>query len=147
MVCRVCGATNEPGRKFCGHCGTRLALTCPTCGTSNPGDARFCGECGQALGPADASSAPARAGSGGGGTLPGRVASPSGSVAAPITERRLVSVLFADLVGFTGVSEGRDPETVREAENSLKRVKFIRRTVHISRLGAEFWQACDPWAR
>jgi hypothetical protein len=38
-------------------------------------------------------------------------------------------------------------ETVREAENSLKRVKFIRRTVHISRLGAEFWQACDPWAR
>ena len=32
----------------------------------------------------------------------------------PVTERRLVSVLFADLVGFTPLSESRDPEEVRE---------------------------------
>ncbi|MEC3979930.1 Abi-alpha family protein [Amycolatopsis sp. H20-H5] len=38
-------------------------------------------------------------------------------------------------------------ETVREAENAVKRVKFIRRTVHISRLGASFWRACDPSLR
>ena len=31
-----------------------------------------------------------------------------------MAERRLVSVLFADLVGFTTISEGRDPEEVRE---------------------------------
>jgi hypothetical protein len=37
-------------------------------------------------------------------------------------------------------------ETVRQAENSVKRVKFVRRTVHISRLGAQFWEACDPTA-
>jgi hypothetical protein len=37
-------------------------------------------------------------------------------------------------------------ETVRQAENSVKRAKFIRRTVHISRLGAQFWEACDPTA-
>lgn len=35
-------------------------------------------------------------------------------------------------------------ETVREAEKSVKRAKFVKRTVHISRLGAQFWQACDP---
>jgi class 3 adenylate cyclase/tetratricopeptide (TPR) repeat protein len=33
---------------------------------------------------------------------------------AQATERRLVSILFADLVGFTARSDGRDPEQVRE---------------------------------
>jgi class 3 adenylate cyclase len=32
----------------------------------------------------------------------------------PTAERRLVSVLFADLVGFTAASEGRDAEATRE---------------------------------
>jgi class 3 adenylate cyclase/tetratricopeptide (TPR) repeat protein len=35
-------------------------------------------------------------------------------VAAPVAERRLVSVLFADLVGFTTLAEGRDAEETRE---------------------------------
>ena len=38
---------------------------------------------------------------------------PSGNEAR-VAERRLVTVLFADLVGFTTLSEGRDPEHVRE---------------------------------
>ena len=33
---------------------------------------------------------------------------------APTAERRLVSILFADLVGFTALSESRDPEEVRD---------------------------------
>ncbi|RJQ85986.1 Abi-alpha family protein [Amycolatopsis panacis] len=35
-------------------------------------------------------------------------------------------------------------ETVRAAEEQVKRCKVIRRTVHISRFGAQFWHACDP---
>ena len=35
MTCPACGSPNEPGRKFCGECGTRLAAVCPSCGTAN----------------------------------------------------------------------------------------------------------------
>jgi hypothetical protein len=35
-------------------------------------------------------------------------------------------------------------ETVRDAEKHVRRAKFVRRTIHVSRLGAQFWQACDP---
>jgi len=93
--CANCGTSNEPGRKFCGECGTRLSAACPACGVANPPGTKFCGECGTVL--AETSS------------LPGmEVAAPSGA------ERRLVSVLFADLVGFTSRSEDRDPEETRE---------------------------------
>ncbi|MDP9243850.1 MAG: AAA family ATPase, partial [Chloroflexota bacterium] len=92
MICTSCGAENELGRKFCLACGERLEVTCATCGAANTPGARFCGECGNALSPTDAP----------------RVAS------TPVSERRRVSVLFADLVGFTTISEARDAEDVRE---------------------------------
>src|SRR5262245_5254912 len=90
MICPACGTENRAGRKFCSRCGSALAPRCPSCGATNePGDA-FCGECGAALQP---EGAPAP---------------------APAAERRLVTVLFADLVGFTPLSEERDAEEVRE---------------------------------
>jgi class 3 adenylate cyclase/tetratricopeptide (TPR) repeat protein len=93
LRCVACGTENEQGRKFCLECGTPLASTCPACGSSNTPEAKFCGECGGAL----TDGAPARA-----------------PVEAATAERRLVSILFADLVGFTTLSESRDSEEVRE---------------------------------
>ena len=61
-------------------------VTCAVCGRENPQDARFCNACGAALGPAPG---------------PGR------------EERKVVTVLFADLVGFTSRAERMDPEDVR----------------------------------
>ena len=103
MVCSVCGAANQPGRKFCGECAAPLAVVCPTCGTANPPSVKFCGECAT---PLVAGATP----------VPRVAANPSSSAAVPVpvSERRLVSVLFADLVGFTALSADRDPEETRE---------------------------------
>ncbi len=103
MICPTCGAANEAGRKFCGECGTRLAAACPACGTPNPADTKFCGECGTALAGTSAARPTSTVRAGG-----------IDAVQARVAERRLVSVLFADLVGFTALAEGRDPEETRE---------------------------------
>ncbi|HEX4745649.1 MAG TPA: adenylate/guanylate cyclase domain-containing protein [Gaiellaceae bacterium] len=97
-LCAACGSANEPGRKFCGECGIALATACPSCGTPNGPGVKFCGECGSPLT---------------GLTSPATQAQPA-QPAAPAAERRLVSVLFADLVGFTTLSERRDAEETRE---------------------------------
>src|SRR5690242_8380613 len=86
MHCPACGTENRADAKFCGGCGQALGHSCPACGAANDPGMRFCNECG----------APLEAG------------------AAPAAERRLVSVLFADLVGFTKASEARDAEETRE---------------------------------
>jgi len=91
-TCGACGAENRPGRKFCAACGAALGVPCPACGAENQPGEHFCGECGARLGEA---AAPPR-------------------VEAPTAERRLVSVLFVDLVGFTAASEGRDAEETRD---------------------------------
>jgi class 3 adenylate cyclase/tetratricopeptide (TPR) repeat protein len=90
MICSACEAENRAGRKFCSNCGAPLALACPSCGAANEPDDRFCGECGSLL------------------------AADGAASAQPQAERRLVSVLFGDLVGFTALSENRDPEEVRD---------------------------------
>ena len=110
MICASCGTENREGRKFCSECASPLAVACPACGAPNQPGEKFCGECAAALGgPTPAPGAGARsAGPGAAGTPP------RAPGAAPIAERRLVSVLFADLVGFTPFAEEKDPEEVRE---------------------------------
>jgi class 3 adenylate cyclase/tetratricopeptide (TPR) repeat protein len=92
LTCRDCGTVNEPSQRFCGNCGSGLALPCSNCGQDNPPGFHFCGNCGHPL-PEDESSSPA--------------------APPPTEERRWATVLFADLSGFTTLSERMDPEDVR----------------------------------
>ena len=63
---------------------------------------------------------------------PVRPAGPGGaSSRGPVAERRVCSVLFCDMAGFTPLAEARDPEAVREL---LSRYFDVARTV-ISRYG------------
>jgi class 3 adenylate cyclase/tetratricopeptide (TPR) repeat protein len=121
LVCANCRTDNPAGAKFCTECASPLARACANCGTANPAGAKFCGECAAPLSAGDA--APTAAA---GGAAP---AATGGSTHE--AERRLVSVLFADLVGFTPFAEERDAEDVRE---SLSRYFEIARQV-IERYG------------
>jgi predicted ATPase/class 3 adenylate cyclase len=85
-TCATCGFANPAGALFCGNCGNTLGRPCPSCGTTVSSELAFCTSCGTALG-ADEPRATAE-------------------------ERKIVSVLFADLVGFTGRAEELDPEDV-----------------------------------
>jgi class 3 adenylate cyclase len=78
-------------------------LACPNCGQQNRDAARFCDACGASL----AEPAPAR------------------------EERKVVTVLFADLVGFTSRAERMDPEDVR----ALLAPYYVRLRAELERFG------------
>jgi class 3 adenylate cyclase/tetratricopeptide (TPR) repeat protein len=115
MRCPQCGHDNPDGAKFCGECGTRFESRCPSCGTGNPPANKFCHECGQALAPPPAPAA--------------RFASPQSYTPKHLAEkiltartalegeRKQVTVLFADVSGFTSMSERLDPEEVHQLMN------------------------------
>jgi adenylate cyclase len=93
-------------------------MTCPGCGSAVQVDFAFCPRCGGSLeaarpSPSGASPALSRdrpsAGAGTGGARPEE------------GDRRLVTVLFADLAGFTALSEALDPEEVRALQSDLFR--------------------------
>jgi adenylate cyclase len=101
------------GFAFCPRCGRPLPRPCPGCGSSCDADFAFCPRCGGALVPADTSS-PAR-----------------GQTPVHEADRRQVTVVFADLSGFTALSERLDPEEIRAFQNAL----FERLARTITRYG------------
>ena len=122
MECPQCRHANPPGTKFCGECGTRLQSLCPACQAPNPPSNKFCSECGRPLAGAAPASAPTAVTAPV--ATPARFASPEAytprhlaekiltSKGAIEGERKIVTVMFSDVSGFTAMSEKIDPEDV-----------------------------------
>lgn len=83
----MCARSNPAGARFCMGCGASLTALCPECASELPTDAVFCGYCGSSV------------------TLPGSE--------EPTEMIKLVTILFADVVGSTAQSESMPPEDTR----------------------------------
>ncbi len=103
-TCPSCRRENVDGARFCISCGTALIVHCGECGAEVPPEADFCPACGAQVAPSPL---------------------PAGE------ERKVVTVLFADLVDWTGNAEQLDPEDVR----GLQLPYFERARTEIERFG------------
>src|SRR5579862_6547126 len=105
MRCPACGGETPEGKRFCGDCGRSLAEACPSCGAELFPGKSFCVDCGAPVSNSTTSSS---------GQLSPGVGSQQSRDWNPRTERRLCSVLFCDLVGFTTLAESKDAEEMRD---------------------------------
>ncbi|MDX6749661.1 AAA family ATPase [Geminicoccaceae bacterium 1502E] len=103
LRCAACERENPDDARFCSACGCALAAACPSCGQTVPAGSRFCGFCGALV---ETAAEP-------GGGRPGLL-SASG-------ERRQVTVMFADVSGYTALHERLDPEEVDLLLSEIKR--------------------------
>jgi len=136
MNCPGCSFEVQSGFAFCPKCGARQPTACPDCGYSCAPDFAFCPQCGAQL---DGTSKPGK------GLPPARPAIPetpsrfqaveagrtSSSNFDGDADRRTVTVLFADISGFTTLSEKLDPEILQSLQNEL----FAELTDAVQRVG------------
>ena len=86
MNCPSCGRSNRPGARFCGGCGSALAPRCPACGATADTGALFCDACGAPLADRPLERA---------------------------ISRKVVTVVFADLIGSVSLHERLDASVGR----------------------------------
>jgi len=119
MKCPECQAENPEGAKFCMACGARLVLVCAACRTELPPGAKFCLACGTRLDPSpgELEQEPDEKGIDKAiqrlipEAYAERLLATRGQVQP---QRRIVTVLFSDVKGYTEMAEALDPEDVME---------------------------------
>src|SRR5579871_2730574 len=101
MPCSGCGFEVRDDFAFCPKCGAKQQTVCAGCGHACPPDFAFCPKCGTRVGAAAvAAIAPA---------APVRSPAPPARASETTVDRRTVTVVFADLSGFSTLSEKLDP--------------------------------------
>ena len=121
MKCTKCRFENREGARFCRECGSRLELTCSQCGKAYTSGTKFCDECGHDLREPNGVAAvdydqpqsytPKH--------LADKILTTRSSVEG---ERKLVTVLFADVANYTSMTEKLDPEEVHQIMDGCFRI-------------------------
>ncbi|MCK1677176.1 adenylate/guanylate cyclase domain-containing protein [Bradyrhizobium sp. 150] len=132
MNCSCCGSEVQSGFVFCPKCGTKQPNACPGCGYACAPDFAYCPKCGALVSEASKSGGLAS-------MRASRVTVPTSASSPPLAptaeaqygfrsqpdkidseaNRRTITVLFADLSGFTTMSERLDPEVMQALQNEL----------------------------
>jgi class 3 adenylate cyclase/tetratricopeptide (TPR) repeat protein len=121
MKCPKCSTENPEGLTFCGQCGAKLERVCLKCKFSNPVDSKYCGKCGNALEelqvapPIDYSKPKSYTPK----FLADKILTTRSSIEG---ERKLVTVLFADVANFTPMAKKLDPEEVHQIMDGCFRI-------------------------
>jgi class 3 adenylate cyclase/tetratricopeptide (TPR) repeat protein len=139
VQCSTCKTELIPGKKFCHNCGAPAVVACPNCGAPVDPTFRFCPDCGTRIATAaqdDAGEAtpppatiPAAASNDRLAGLPSLIPAELAqkildSRGAVIGARKLVTVLFCDLVGSTAIAERLDPEEYSDLLGDYVEVAF-----------------------
>ena len=104
MQCRQCKSEIFKGAHYCSNCGTQLDQACPICAAQVQAGANFCAQCGAQIPPKVDQVLP----------VSQKSDLPSPPSPLPIQseayERRMVTILFADIANYSTFSETLDPE-------------------------------------
>ena len=117
MICVECQFVNRDGVRFCTHCGTALYLMCLQCHAPAQAEDKCCGSCGVELSSANKKLPVLSLAH----SITNIKPAAHNAVEAQDSERRNVTVLFADISGFTAMSEKLDPEVVTSLMNGCMR--------------------------
>ena len=113
MKCSKCQFENREVAKFCIKCGEKFEINCPNCGNSLSPEALFCDKCGHTVAKlkealsVDYSQPQSYTPK----FLADKILTTRSSIEG---ERKLVTVLFADVANYTTISEKLDPEEVHQ---------------------------------
>jgi len=113
MQCPKCQFDNREGVRFCEDCGAKFEIECPACKADIPFGRKFCGECGHQLIPISED-------------FPVDYTQPQSYTPKHLAEkiltnrsaiqgeRKLVTVLFADVANYTSIAKQLDPEEIHQ---------------------------------
>ena len=127
MKCLKCNYENPEGSNFCLECGGKLERSCPQCGNELPPEAKFCNKCGHDVRKPkeEASIDYAEPQSYTPKFLADKILTTRSSIEG---ERKLVTVLFADVADYTAMAEKLDPEEVHQIMDGC--FKILMNEIH-----------------